>query len=210
MKSPWQIGLLALAVTGVSTYDFVYFTGDRNSNQTSIQTPATLPLIAGAESMNSTPAESGNSTGAADAVSLPHISPEEIHRLAQQAFVSAEEQEAESETESETVWPGRDPFSPSRESSPISPKAPAISSAKETSIPPPLPAPHCVFSGTLIEQEHRLALVNGVPLSIGDRLGVWQLARIEPEYIILEAGKETCRVELKSMKSPNLSRKDPS
>jgi hypothetical protein len=59
------------------------------------------------------------------------------------------------------------------------------------------PAPHYVFSGTLIEGENKLALVDGSPLSVGDRLGIWQLARIEPDYIILEVGKESYRIELK-------------
>ena len=51
----------------------------------------------------------------------------------------------------------------------------------------------------MIEPEGTLALVDGVPLSVGDRLGIWKLARIEPDYIILEAGKVTHRVELKGM-----------
>jgi hypothetical protein len=208
MKSPWQIGLLALAVTGVSAYDLLYFTHFRTNNQASIQAAATPSLIAAAEPINSTqaePAEPGNSTGTADAASLPRISREEVHRLAHQAFVSREDLE----TETEMAWPRRDPFSASGEFAPESQNVSAIPSAKRASAPPPLPSPQCVFSGTLIEQGLRLALVNGIPLSIGDRLGIWQLARIEPDYIILEAGKEIHRIEIKSSEAQILRRKDP-
>jgi hypothetical protein len=206
MKSPWHIGLLALAVTGVSAYDFFYFTQGGNTNQPSSQAAATAPLIASSEPMNSTPAESYNSTGAADAASLPRVSREEMQKLAQEAFVSREDWE----TESEMVWPRRDPFSASRESAPASQNLPLIPPAKETSTLQSLPAPQCIFSGTLIDQEHRLALVDGVPLSIGDRLGVWQLARIESDYIILEAGKESRRIGLKGAELQSSRRKDPS
>jgi hypothetical protein len=72
-----------------------------------------------------------------------------------------------------------------------------------------LPAPKCIFSGTLIEQDKRLALVDGVPLSVGDRLGSWQLSRIEPDYIILEAGNVTHRVELQGMGLQVARRENP-
>jgi hypothetical protein len=224
MKSPWQIGLLALAVTGVSAYDLLYFTHFRTNNQTSIQTAASPPLIAAAEPANATqvvPADSDYTAGAADAVSLPRISRENIQTLAQKAFVSKEDWKPETET----VWPRRDPFLASREFAPASQNipepssakqtsapqnVPEPSSAKQTSAPPPLPSPQCIFSGALIEQGRRLALVDGVPLSIGDRLGVWQLAQIEPDYIILEAGKETRRIEIKGSEPQTLRRKDPS
>jgi hypothetical protein len=205
MKSPLLIGLLALAVTGVSAYDYYYFTRDQDTGQPSIQAAANTALIPSAAPVESTPAEGGDPAGAVVTDSLPRISRDEIQKLAQQPFVSGEAWEAEEET----AWPRRDPFSASRESAPATQNAPIIPT-KEISAPQPLPEPECVFSGTLIDQKQRLALVNGVPLSVGDRLGAWLLARIEPDYIILEVEKETRRIELKGSEPQISRRKDPS
>jgi hypothetical protein len=208
MKSPWQIGLLALAVTGVAAYDFLCFKKSPSKSQTSIQISTSQPAVAAVApvlSVLSEPAESRNAAGFAGVDSLPHISREELHQLSQQAFVSREFPKAESDI----AWPRRDPFELYRESREMPRNISAKSLMKETPAPPPLSAPQCVFSGTLIDGERKLALVDGVPLSIGARLGVWQLARIEPDFIILQGGKETHRIELKGMQSQDTRRKDP-
>jgi hypothetical protein len=208
MKSPWQIGFLALAVTGVSTYDFLFFKNNSSKNRTSMQISASQPAAATVAPVLSPlpePSESGNAAGFDGADSLPHISREELHKLSQQAFVSKEF----SEEESNMVWPRRDPFEVYREFEQIPRTIPAKFLMRGGATPSPLPVPKCVFSGTLIEGEHKLALVDGIPLSVGDRLGVWQLARIELDYIILEAGKETHRIELKGMESQVTHQKDP-
>jgi len=138
--------------------------------------------------------------------SLPQISRDEINRLAQQAFILKEI------SESESTWPRRDPFGsysePVKASREAAPGISMKSTIRNISPPELLPVPQCVFSGTLIEQKYRLALVDGVPLSIGDLLGTWKLARIEADYIILEAGKETHRIELNGMGSQIAHRKE--
>jgi hypothetical protein len=168
-----------------------------------MQAAANAPMIPNTAPAESLPAEAGDPAGTADSASLPRISREEIHRLAQQPFASSEDLEADPGM----AWPRRDPFSASRESSPAPQNTPVIP-VKEVSAPQPLPALECVFSGTLIDQKQRLALVNGVPLSVGDQLGAWQLARIEPDYILLEAGKETRRIELKGSEPQTSRQKD--
>jgi hypothetical protein len=202
MKSPWQLGLLALAVAGVSTYDYLFFKNYRTQNQASMRINASKPV-----EISSGPAPSAlpEATGSAGGESLPSISRDELHRLAQQAFVPREC----SKTDPESVWPRRDPFTAYKEPRQTR-DIPAKSPAKGVSAPTPLPEPQCTFSGTLIEQQRRLALVDGVPLSIGDRLGVWQLVRIEPDYIILGAGEETRRIELKGGAPQAVRQKDPS
>jgi hypothetical protein len=52
--------------------------------------------------------------------------------------------------------------------------------------------------------------VDGTPLAIGDRLGIWQLSRIEPDYIVLVAGPETHRIALKGAELQAVRQKDPS
>jgi hypothetical protein len=205
MKSPWQIGLLALAVTGVSAYDFLYLKSRRSNNQASTQISETQLAAGTAEPLLSPLLQSAESSSEGSAGSLPRISREELHRLAQQAFVSKEREDAELET----AWPRRDPFEAHGEPEQIPQNVLIIPVMKEASPPQPVPppVPHCVFSGTMIEQEGTLALVDGVPLTVGDRLGIWKLARIEPDYIILEAGKATHRVELKGM-GPQVAQQD--
>ena len=223
MKSPLLIGLLALAITGVSAYDYYFFTHDRDAGQPPTQAAPNAPMIPSAAPVKSAPAETGVPEGTTVRGSLPPISREEIQRLAQQPFVSREDEGSEAEA----AWPRRDPFAISRESAPARQSAPAFQNepvwqsasashsasavpAKEASAPQPLPAPECVFSGTLIDDDQRLALVNGAPLAVGDRVGAWQLARIEPDYIILEAGKETRRIELAGSEPQTSRRKGPS
>jgi hypothetical protein len=207
MKSPWQLGLLALAVTGVSSYDFLYFKNYRSQKQASIQAIAPLPALGMVEAPLSPlaqPVAPSNDAVMVGDGSLPQISRDEINRLAQQAFISKEL----SETESESTWPRRDPFGSYSEPVKASRAIPIKSPIRDVSPPELLPLPQCVFSGTLIEQKYRLALVDGVPLSIGDRLGTWKLARIEPDYIILEAGNRTHRIELAGMGSQVAHRKE--
>jgi hypothetical protein len=215
MKSPWQFGLLAVAVMGVSTYDYVFFTNSNSPNHESglIQkTPfsGAMPLLsppAASEAANGFPA-------------LP-ISPEALHLRSQQAYVASKS----TEQKLEGSWPQRDPFK--TEETPImavrrpppepaafsvprtQPAAPSAALTERAALSAPPTEPQCLFSGTLIEPGRRLALVNGMPLSIGDRLGDWKLSRIETEYIILEAGKETRRIEQRSGKPPVSLRKEP-
>lgn len=195
MKSPWQIGLLALAVTGVSAYDLVYFRNYRSQNHASTQISETQTVSGTIEPLLAPSPQSADSNNEAAVCPLPRISREELHRLAQQAFVSKELKDGESAT----AWPKRDPFEAYGEPAQLAHSVSTKPGMKETPPPQPPPEPQCVFSGTMIGQERALALVDGVPLSVGDRLGIWQVARIEPDYIILQAGKATHRVELKGM-----------
>jgi hypothetical protein len=199
MKSPWQLGLLALAVVGVSTYDFLFFKNHRSQYQPSAQVSVERSLEEDAGPVLHSLSESAGSTNAAEFTgndALPPISREKLNVLSQQAFVPVEFSETDS------VWPSRDPFGEHKEPESMQPNVSTESSAVEVSHSKPLPEPQCVFSGTLIERENRLALVNGFPLSIGAQLGKWQLARIESDYIILKAGRETRRIELKEAESP--------
>lgn len=219
MKSPWHFGILALAVTGVSVYDFTFFKNKQSEKPMSIQMKtgqSTAALVQPLLSPLPEPANADGATGLVGAVSVPFISREELRGLSQQAFIS----QPFGATDIKASWPERDPFAADKASQQRLQDIPAahlqntftedtISGQRPHDItvkplmketPFPLPgqsAPQYVFSGTLIEGENKLALVNGSPLSIGDRLGIWQLARIEPGYIILEAGKESYRIELK-------------
>jgi hypothetical protein len=229
MKSPWQLGFLALAVTGVSTYDFMFFKNHQSEKQISIQMKTDQPMAGVAEPLLSPLSESDNAdktTGLIGADSVPPISREELRGLSQQAFISKDFGEADIEAS----WPERDPFAVNKISEriqhiiPVKPLMKEIpislsqqptsqhvfSEMRETPVPlPPQPAPQYVFSGTLVEGENKLALVNGSPMSIGDRLGIWQLTQIEPDYIILEVGKESYRIELKGAGSQTAHQKDP-
>jgi hypothetical protein len=229
MKSPWQLGFLALAITGVSTYDFMFFKNHQSEKQISIQMKTDRPMTVAAEPLLSPlpePANADKATGLVGVDAVPPISREELRGLSQQAYIWKDF----GETDVEASWPKRDPFAADRASEqrphsiPVKPlmkeisvplsQQPApqrvFSEIRETPVPlPSQPTPQYVFSGTLIEGENKLALVNGSPMSIGDRLGIWQLTRIEPDYIILEVGKESYRIELKGAGSQAAHQKDP-
>jgi hypothetical protein len=200
MKSPWQIGFLGLALTGVTAYDLLYFqnraktqVAQRSQTQVAMELPA-----AASSSINEPAAPIGTS-------SLPQISREDLNRLAQQVFMP----KADSEPLDEDQWPRRDPFSIQKEIEPPPPTVAEVPVKKESAPAPALTEPQCVFSGALIQADKRLALVDGMPLAIGARIGMWQLARIEADHIVLESGKEMRRIEMRGVEPHNTQRKDP-
>jgi hypothetical protein len=196
MKSPWQLGLLALAVTGVSTYDIMFF---MNRSQTTEPTQQML-------SSNAAPLLFATAAGVqGDSNSLLPISKDELHLLSQNAYKPTSSEEEEKNDD----WPARDPFSDRRLREPAPVKVAAIlPSKKRVSAAAPLPEPHCVFSGTLIQTNSRLAIIDGNTVSIGAPLGIWRLARIETDHIILESGNETRRIELLDNESLSPERRD--
>jgi hypothetical protein len=136
--------------------------------------------------------------------SLPQISKKELQRKAQQAFVPKNSPAMEDEKS----WPSRNPFSMQQELGFIRSNSKELPpSKKEQSTPMDLLEPGCVFSGTLIDQQSRFALINGFPLSIGARIGAWQLSRIEFDYIILQLGESIRRIELSAGRQA--ARKEP-
>jgi hypothetical protein len=220
MKSPWQFGLLTVAVMGVSTYDYVFFANSKTPKHESGLTQQTQSSGAGAPLLSSPPSASGyeNASGTSNYCPAPPISPEVLRLRSQQAYDSGKP----ADQTLEGAWPHRDPFQ--TEAAPIipvrrplpAPVAKFSTDAPAAKLPPEqaapaisLAEPHCLFSGTLIESDRRLALVDGMPLSVGDRSGDWKLSRIESDYIILEAGKETRRIEQKTGEAQISRRREP-
>jgi hypothetical protein len=209
MKSPWQFGLLAVAVMGVSTYDYVFFTNNRSSSPESAligQTqPSGMPGPLLAPPISSPKA--GDDPGSVNQCAVPPISLEALRLRSQQAYAGKSPY-----MELENAWPRRDPFK-TEESSIMPARKAAFVPALQPPVREAAPAsslaePQCLYSGALIEQDRRLALVNGMPIAIGDRLGDWRLTRIEMDYIILEADKETRRIEQKAGELQSSPRKD--
>jgi hypothetical protein len=199
---------LALAITGVSVYDFNFF----RDHET--QTPAAIlrepvkpaqgvePVVAPSTEIQTT--DSSSKEGMPDF--LPAISREELQRKAQHAFVLGESPISEVANS----WPSRDPFSLYKKPEPARSNSMKLApTTAETTSSVNLPEPQCVLSGTMIDQNSRLALIDGMPLSVGARIGAWQLAHIESDYIILQAGERTHRIELTSGGRPP-AKKEPS
>jgi hypothetical protein len=206
MKSPWQIGLVAIALTGVSAYDYLYFT-KRNDKKPAAEIKVSSPVSGPVEPLLAPlpePVEEENAMDGGGSGDLrPPISLDELQAQSRQALILKEQTESVSPRSEQNALPGRL----------ISPKPvrriASISKIKESSIAKPIPAPQCVFSGTLIEGRKKRALVNGMPLTIGDRLGVWTLVQIEPDHIVWASGSETHRMKLKSVELLSVHRKDP-
>jgi hypothetical protein len=208
IKRQWQFGMIALAFTGVSTYNFVFFKEYSSGSPATAPTEMTAPLVA----PSPVPPASDYTFNRSYVGPLPPISREELQLKAHYAFTPKESPELETDAEAENRLPNRNPFSNYQEPMPIRiyPTKPPPT-LKETAPAPPviiLPEPQCVFSGTLIDRERRLALVDGVPLATGSRIGAWQLSRIESDYIILQSGDKARRIELMSVQR-QVAQKEP-
>ncbi len=187
MKSPWQLGLLALALTSVSAYDIYFF---KNRTQAPIQNESVSQP--GSEGAAILPGQDAAAPDSPDPI--PPISRENLDRLAMESFKPNEGPEEDSTSH----WPSRDPFTTTK----IAP--PQVSSVIENpvvriEVPKPAPPaePQCVFTGALIQGGDKLALINGEPLSIGAQLGDWRLVDITPDHVILKAGNESRTIPLR-------------
>jgi hypothetical protein len=209
MKSPWQIGLLAIAVTGVSTYDYMFFK-NRNVQKTPItEIHVSSPISSSAEPLLAPlpePTGSEKAMGVEGENLRPAISLDELNVLSRQAFVIKEDLESNNISS----MPMREPASKRIIAGKHARSLPPIVENDKDPVLNIVPAPQCKFSGTMIEGRKKVALVNGMPLMVGDRLGVWQLARIESDYIVLESGAKSHRIELNRMEIRSVPRKDPS
>jgi hypothetical protein len=206
MKSPWQLGLLAIAVTGVSTYDYLYF-AKRNQKPAAIAIQVAQPAAEIAEPLLAPLPESAAPESTEESIGedlQPPISLDELQKLSRQPYVAKDF----SEVNSKTSWPRRDPFTESQRSELQAKEISVMPIKREMPVQRPKPAPQCIFSGTLLDGSNRLALVDGMPLSIGDRLKGWQLVRIESDYIVFESGKESHRIELAGFILQTALRKD--
>jgi hypothetical protein len=208
MKSPWQIGMLAVAISGVSVYDIIFFS-NRISNDhppISIQSnDGTGMLIM--ERLND-PNYPAGMKEFSDMGSSPVISLEELQIQGEKAYIPEQLPAGGNES-----WPARDPFNGSRKyampagarQDPLAPEEKASSPSSPSLLKEPL----FKFSGTLIERHRRFALIDGDPQPVGAQLGVWHLARIETDYIILQAGVEIRRIELNGAAITATNREDP-
>jgi hypothetical protein len=198
MKRPWQFGLLALAFTGVSTYNILFFKNYNSSQPAPTQNIAEpAAVVSVTENSVDAPEQPGSSL-------LPPISREELQRKAQYAFVPKELPTSET-----SPWPNRDPFSLTRKPSPVIStykKAQPVQKEKLPSIN--ISEPECVFTGTLIDHERKLALINGTPQSIGARIGAWEIVHIDSDYVILQSGEKTRRIELTNVRR-QVAQKEP-
>jgi len=211
MKSPWQMGLLAVAITGVSTYDIVFFKQYRNKDKASIAIQSGWDRV-GTETLSVDPVNETSSPAGFDEYTFmespPVLSLEELQIQGKQAFIP----EDFSTIDNNSAWPSRDPFKAAQRHKTLSEnthRMPLPDNTKNDSASLSPPEPQCTFSGTLIEYNRRLALINGTPRSIGEWLGGWQLAGIGSDYIILEAGNSTRRIELNGISSHAMQRKEP-
>jgi hypothetical protein len=207
IKRQWQFGMIALAFTGVSTYNFVFFKNYSSSSPANAPSEMTALLVAPSPAPQTSDDASSQSIG-----SLPPISREDLQQKAHYAFVPKESPNLETDAEAENRLPIRNPFSNYQEPMPIRINPPKPTPALKATPPAPpvtiLPEPQCVFSGTLIDHERRLALVDGAPLPTGAKIGAWQLSRIEYDYIILQSGDKTRRIELMSVRR-QVAQKEP-
>jgi hypothetical protein len=200
MKRPWQFGLFALALTGVATYDVIFFKNYNSNPPTTIQSEA-MPTEVATVTAPSLGIEAPEQEGLS---SLPPISREELQRKAIHEFAPKESPASEA-----APWPSRDPFSMYQSPEPAKSdfKKPDPST-NQKSASANVSEPECIFSGTLIDRERRLALINGIPLSLGAQIGAWQLARIESDHIILQSEGKTRRIEFTDV-GRQVLRKEP-
>jgi hypothetical protein len=191
MKRPWQIGLLIVAIIGVSVYNLVFFKNYlKKDSVPTVQQPE--PEYAEEESPVSVAPDSYKAEPVPISLS-PIISLKDLDIFAKQAYTP----ESELPFNDTSEWPERDPLKklPHEIGKRMQVKR-TVSAVEPPIKPSSLQEPHCTFSGTLINTRRRIALIDGESRSIGDLLNGWRLAGIERDYILLEAGNEIRRIEL--------------
>jgi hypothetical protein len=211
MKTPWQLGILGLTLAGVSAYNIRFF-----QHRTQLQADRQSEIKVATAELNPVLPAAPEGVAAGPEYPAPPISQVSLDRLALQPYVHKDDPGPNPDS----AWPGRDPFSirESEESrrliAEVQPRRTEISakvpeSPKTETVTAPPAEPQCLFSGTLILDTDRLAMINGSPISVGAQVGAWQLVRIESDYIILESGKETRRIELAGTEPQNARRREP-
>jgi hypothetical protein len=223
MKRSWKFGLLALGIAGIATYDVFFFKNNNSQQPPAIRSeamnPEPLPTVAPAPG---SPAPE-NALEQKESASLPPISKEELLSKALHPFVIKDSSILETEKAWPNRNPFAAHIEPKaiksnpKEIPPLKAENPTQANTTQTNTmqtntmqmntmqtnttqtnttQADLPEPECVFVGTLIDQDRRLALVNGASLSVGARIGSWQIDQIESNYIILQSGERTRRIEL--------------
>jgi hypothetical protein len=188
MKSPLMIGLLLTAAMGVSAYNLEFF---KNYSKEEIETANLQPSWETLEPLILEPTEEAEPSGGL----RPAISLEELQIQSRQAYMP----ENFPSTGDSYMWPNRDPFRDTEgksNSTPVTPRVPSSGSAKNAPRSVSIAEPELEFSGTFIQNNRKLALIDGVPQPVGALLGNWRLSAIGSDYIILEGGGKTRRVEL--------------
>ena len=198
-KNKWLLVLLALGLAGTAVYNITYFASRDQGNA--------LPSTAATGMVPTPPVEPGLNMNAingaiqpqegvsSEGQSRPFLSVEEIERQARTPVDLSEKRSLLASR----PWPDRDPFQAPRQQRPVSTdrKYSAESPVKpslETESPPLDPS--FKISATLIDEDRRFALVNGVPKKIGSVVGTWRIVAIEPNYVVVQTSGGERKVEI--------------
>jgi hypothetical protein len=198
-KNKWLLILLTLGLAGTAVYNITFFASrdqDKGlqSNVTTGIVPTTpLEPVQSINAINGTAHLPGSVSS--EVQCRPLLSMEEIERQARNPV----DLSVKSSLSVSRPWPDRDPFQAPRQHIPVltDHTHSAESSVKpslETESPPLDPS--FKVSATLIDQDRRFALVNGVPKKIGAAVGSWRIVAIEPDYVVVQTPGGERKVEI--------------
>jgi hypothetical protein len=198
-KNKWLLVLLSLGLAGTAVYNITFFASrDQGNSPQSTVMPGIVPTaplepVQNINAINGTVHFQGSVSS--EAQSRPFLSMEEIERQARNPV----DLSVKSGPPTRRDWPDRDPFQAARQHVPVLTEH---THSAESSVKPPLetesppPDPSFKVSATLIEEDRRIALVNGVPKKIGAAVGNWRIVAIEPDYVVVQTPGGERKVEI--------------
>jgi len=192
------MGILALGLIATVAYNLTYFASRRrppvaSQDPLTIVTPA-VPQAAPQAVTNSIGTIHPSETGSAEISARPPFSPEEIAQQAQSPLTVA----LNREPLPKRAYLERDPFrgapavrQPVRETEPKS--TPSTSPDELDASPPETPLR---VTAILVQGERRFAVINGYPKRVGSHMGTWQIAAIEPDYVMVKTPDGDRKIEI--------------
>jgi len=183
-----------LGLIGTLAYNLSYLASRRRPpapgpDALTIETPATNQIVT-----NSIGTNQPSETGVSEAPARPPFSLEEIAQQAQKPLSAA----LKGALSPKSPYPERDPFQGSlalrqqvREIEPQStPPAPTADPDVST------PEPSLRVTAILVQGERRFAVINGYAKRIGASVGSWQIAAIEPDYVLMKTPDGDRKIEI--------------
>ena len=194
LKNKWFIGVLVLGLAATVAYNLTYFASRGQRPVPSQNEPPAVSMAAPQVLSNSIGASQPLAGGPDEMNVRPVVSLEEITQQAQSPLLIKTKQEALPKK----FYPARDPFQSVPVIRPavreLKPDLTSLGSEREVAPPDPVTR----VTAILVQGERRLAVVNGYPKGVGSHIGDWQIAAIEPGYVMMRTMNGERKIEIET------------
>jgi hypothetical protein len=194
LKNKWFMGILALGLIATVVYNLSYFASRGRPPAPSAEALAIGPPAQPQVATNSIGGNRPPENGVSEALARPPLSLEEITQQAQNPVSIA----LKREPSPKKTYPERDPFQGVAalrlQVLELEPKAMAATSSDEMDTSPLEPTLR--VTAILVQGERRFAVINGYAKRVGASVGPWQIAAIEPGYVMVRTPDGDRKIEI--------------